>query len=98
MDSNQKLLDPFFNRGKIRRYNDSDVYYLSQSYFDLPKRTITNNSNVTISFQQTLKDVELIYRDIAGFDMSYDEFKELCGEAWKEKHNYLLINWIHTLS
>ena len=30
--------------------------------------------------------------DIAGFDMSYDEFKELYREAWKEKHNYLLIN------
>ena len=24
--------------------------------------------------------------------MSYDELKELCREAWKEKHNYLSIN------
>ena len=39
-----------------------------------------------------MKDVEHICRDIAGFDMSYDEFKSLCREAWKEKHNYLLIN------
>ena len=89
LDSNQKLLDPFFTRG---RHNDLDVYYLSQSYFDLPKRTIRNNSNIIILFQQTLKDVEHIYRDIAGFDMSYEEFKELCREAWKEKYNYLLIN------
>ena len=29
LDSNQKLIDPFFTRG---RQNDSDVYYLSQSY------------------------------------------------------------------
>ena len=35
--------------------------------------------------QQTLKDVEHIYRDIAGFDMSYDERKKLCREAWNEK-------------
>ena len=89
LDSNQKLLDPFFTRG---RHNDLDVYYLSQSYFDLPKRTIRNNSNIIILFQQTLKDVENIYRDFAGFDMSYDEFKSLCREAWKEKYNYLLIN------
>ena len=89
LDSNQKLIDPFFTRG---RHNDLDVYYLSQSYFDLPKRTIRNNSNIIILFQQTLKDVEHIYRDIAGFDMSYDEFKSLCREAWKEKYNYLLIN------
>ena len=88
LDSNQKLLDPFFTRG---RHNDSDIYYLSQSSFDLPKRTIRNNSNILILFQ-TLKDVEHIYRDIAGFDMSYDEFKSLCREAWKEKYNYLIIN------
>ena len=82
LDSNQKLIDPFFTRG---RHNDLDVYYLSQSNFDLPKRTIRNNSNIIILFQQTLKDVEHIYRDIAGFDMSYDEFKSLCREAWREK-------------
>ena len=89
LDSNQKLVDPFFTRGK---HNDLDVYYLSQSYFDLSKRTIRNNSNIIILFQQTLKDVEHIYRDIAGFDMSNDEFKSLCREAWRDPFNYLLIN------
>ena len=89
LDTSQKLIDPFFTRG---RHNDLDVYYLSQSYFDLPKRTIRNNSNIIILFQQTLKDVEHIYRDIAGFDMSYEEFKELCREAWRERYNYLIIN------
>ena len=87
LDSNQKLLYPFFTKG---RHNDLDVYYLSQSYFDSPKKTIENNSNVMILFLQTLKDIEHIYRDIAGFDMSYDEFKELCREAWKEKYKLLL--------
>ena len=89
LDSNQKLIDPFFTRG---RHNDLDVYYLSQSYFDLPKRTIRNNSNIIILFQQLLKDVEHIYRDIEGFDMSNDEFKSLCREAWRDNYNYLLIN------
>ena len=89
LDSNQKLIDPFFTRG---RHTDLDVYYLSQSYFDLPKRTNRNNSNIIILFQQTLKDVEHIYRDIAGFDMSNDEFKSLCREAWRDNYNYLLIN------
>ena len=89
LDSNQKLIDPFFTRG---RYNDLDDYYLLQSYFDLPERTIRNNSNVIILFQQTLKDVEHIHRDIAGFDMSYDEFKSFCRESWNEKNNYSLIN------
>ena len=66
LDSNPKQTDSFFTRG---RHNDFDIYYLSQSYFDLPKRTFRNNSNVTILFHQTLKDVEHIYKDIAGFDV-----------------------------
>ena len=89
LDSNQKLIDPFFTRG---RHKSCDVYYLCQSYFDAPKKTVRNNSNIIILFQQTLKDVEHIHRDISGFDMSYEEFKSLCREAWNEKFNYLLIN------
>ena len=89
LESNQKLIDPFFTRG---RHNDLVVYYLAKSYFDLPKRTIRNNSNIIILFQQTLKNVQHIYTDIAGFDMSYDEFKHLSKEAWRDKYDYLLIN------
>ena len=89
LDSNQKLIDPFFTRG---RHKSCDVYYLCQSYFDAPKKTVRNNSNIIILFQQTLKDVEHIHRDISCFDMSYEEFKSLCREAWNEKFNYLLIN------
>ena len=87
LDSNHKPIDPVFTRGK---HNDLDVYYLSQSYFDLPKRTIRN---ICFNFfQQTLNDIEPIYSDIAGFHMSYDEFTSLCREAWKEKYNYSLLN------
>ena len=91
LDSNQRLIDPFFTSG---RHNLCYAYYSSQNYFDVPKRTIRMNSNIIILFRQSLRDVEQIYRDIAGFDMSYDEFKELCREAWKEKYNYLEINML----
>ena len=40
-------------------------------------------------FNQTLKDIEHIYRDVAGYDMNYDEFKELCRKSWDEDYNYL---------
>ena len=66
LDSNQKLIDPFLTRG---RHKNLDIYYLSQSYFNLPKRTIRNNSNMITLFQQTLKNIEHIYRDIAVFDV-----------------------------
>ena len=91
LESNQKLIDPFFNRG---RHNLCDVYYLSQSYFDVPKRTICMNSIIINLFRQSLREVEHIYRGIAGFDTSYDKFKELCREAWKENYNYLEIKML----
>ena len=84
--SNSRFIDQFFIRG---RHNNLDIYYLSQSYFDLPKRTIRNNSNKIILFNQTLKDIEHIYRDVAGYDMKYDEFKDLCRKSWEEDYNYL---------
>ena len=87
--TNSRFVDQFFIRG---RHNNLDIYYLSQSYFDLPKRTIRNNSNRIILFNQTLKDIEHIYRDVAGYDMSYDEFKDLCRKSWEEDYNYLCID------
>ena len=87
--SNGRFIDQFFIRG---RHKNLDIYYLSQSYFDLPKRTIRNNSIKIILFNQTLKDIEHIYRDVAGYDMNYDEFKELCRKSWEEDYNYLSID------
>ena len=87
--SNSRFIDQFFIRG---RHDNLDIYYLSQSYFDLPKRTIRNNSNKIILFNQTLKDIEHIHRDVAGYVMNYDEFKELCRKAWEEDYNYLCID------
>ena len=59
---------------------------------DLPKRTIRNKSNNIILFNQTLKDFDHIYRDVAGYDMSYDEFKEFCRKSWDEGYNYICID------
>ena len=87
--SNSRFIDQIFIRG---RHNNLDIYYLSQSYFDLPKRTIRNNSSKIILFNQTLKDIEHIYRDVAGYDMTYDEFKELCRKSWDEVYNYLCFD------
>ena len=87
--TNSRFIDQFFIRG---RHNNLDIYYLSQSYFNLPKRTIRNNSNKIILFNQTLKDIEHIYRDVAGYDMNYDEFKDLCRKSWEDDYNYLYID------
>ena len=40
-------------------------------------------------FNQTLKDIENIYRDVAGYNMSCDEFKKLCRNLWEDDYKYL---------
>ena len=33
-----------------------------------------------------------MYKDIRGYDMKYDEVKEMCREAWSKKFNDLCID------
>ena len=86
---NSSQLDEFFTRG---RHEDLDVYYISQSYFALPRQSIRNNSDRLILFKQTLRDVQSMYHDIGAFDKINDEFKETCRVAWDEKFSYLCID------
>ena len=39
-----------------------------------------------------LRDIEHIFRDVAGYDMSYDEFKELCRKSSEDDYNYHCID------
>ena len=86
---NSSQIDEFFTRG---RHEDLDVYYISQSYFGLPRQTIRNNSDRLILFKQTLRDVQSMYYDIGAYDLKYDEFKEMCHKAWDEKFKYICID------
>ena len=86
---NSSQIDEFFTRG---RHEDLDVYYISQSYFGLPRQSIRNNSDRLILFKQTLRDVQSMYYDIGAYDMKYDEFNEMFHKAWDEKYNYLCID------
>ena len=63
-------IDVLFKRG---RHEVLDVYYISHSYFALPRQSIRNNSDRIILFKQTLRDVQSMYHDIGAFDMIYDE-------------------------
>ena len=86
---NSSQMGEFFTRG---RHEDLDVYYISHSYFALPRQSIRNNSDRLIRFKQTLRDVQSMYHDIGAFDMLYDEFRGMCRLAWSEKFNYLCID------
>ena len=53
--SNSRYIDQFFIGGTHNRF---DFFHLSQSYFDLPKRTIRNFRNKVFLFIQTLRDLK----------------------------------------
>ena len=86
---NSSQIIEFYTRG---RHEDLSIFYVSQSFFGLPRQSIRNNSDRIILFKQTLRDVQIMYYDIVAYDMKYDEFKEKCHKAWSERFNYLCID------
>ena len=83
------IIDMFLTRG---RRSKIDICYISQSYFHLPKNTICNISNIfqlTILFKQTLRDIIILFQDIAGKDMNLEEWKVLCRKTWENDYDYL---------
>ena len=64
------------------------LFYLSQSSFALPQRTVENNSSKLNLMNQILKDVENRYRKVGTYDLSYDVSEELCLKAWDEDFNF----------
>ena len=89
LSKQESNFDPFFTRG---RHNKTDIYYISQSFFHLAKNTIRNNSSIFILFKQTLRDIILLFNDIAGLDKKLEEWKHLCRKTWENDYNYLQID------
>ena len=89
LSKQESNIDLFFTRG---RHNNFDIYYISQSYFHIPKNTIHKNSNKIILFKQTLRDIILLFHDIAGLDMNLEEWKQFCRKAWENDYDYLQID------
>ena len=87
--SNGRYIDQFFIGGM---HNNLDNNYLSQSYFDLPKRITRNNSNKIILSSQTWKGIKNVYRDVGGYVMRYDEIEQKCRKLWEDEYNSLCID------
>ena len=76
----------FFTRG---RHNIINVYYISQSYFHIPKNSIRKKSNKIILFKQTLREIILLFHDMVGLDLNLEEWTPLCCKAWENDYSYL---------
>ena len=79
----------FWEKSSDRNRRKLDIYFLTQSVFPIPERTIKNNSSVVVLFNQKLKLVEINFREKAVFYGSNAELKSFQREVWEKNYSYL---------
>ena len=86
----QSKAEAYYTRG---RQNNCDTFYISQSYFRLPRHSIRENSNFIILFKQDAKNISHIYMDHCEGDMPLTEFKEFCRRVWTSSpHQFITLD------
>ena len=85
----QNKCECYYIRG---RHSNVDCFYLSQNYFKLPRQTIRENANVICLFPQNLKNINHIYNNHVGEDMSKEEFRKFCCKCWEKPHGFTVID------
>jgi len=81
-------MEKYFTRG---RHQNVNVIYLSQSWFDLDKRSIRANSNYIILFKLNKRDKSLIHSDLLSNEIDKEEFDDLT-KIWSEKYKCIAFN------
>ena len=72
---------------KRSRHNNSSIFFISQEYYESPKKTTRINGNIYRIFKpNNFRDVRNLYQDKASLDMTKKEFKKLTSICWNEKH------------
>lgn len=93
----QQQISSYYSRG--RHNGCSLVFYLSQSYFKIPRQVVRNNANFIILFRQGRKDLHHIFIDhVSMDDISYDSFvNDFCTPSWdSNKHAFITIDLTRT--
>ena len=84
-----KKAEEFFTRGRPMGIS---VVFISQSFYEIPRRTIRENSNFIILFKQNMKSLDQLFKDCVEPDMDKEEFIKFCKESWGSKHSFLTID------
>jgi len=88
MSKNLNKISKFFVAGRPRGIQS---ILLTQSFHQIPKRTIRDQTNFEVLFKTTPYIIEQIYEQI-NFDSSKRDFFLLCHDAWREDFSYLTHN------
>lgn len=86
---NQNNIKSFFSFG---RHTNIDCFYLCQTYSSIPKQLIRDNTNLVIIFQQDMTNLKHIFDDHVSVDMNLSEFKNICGNCWRDKAGFLVLD------
>ena len=85
----QNTCESYYVRG---RHSNVDCFYLAQNYFNLPRQTIRENAYLICLFPQYLKNLNHIFDDHVGSDMTKEEFRQFCKTAWEKQHGFVIID------
>lgn len=89
-DKNQTPIRNLFCLG---RHFETDVIYLTQSLVKLNKNLLRENCNFAILFRMDILNMRHAFHDFnVDLDMSFEDFKQFCGECWKEKYGFVIID------
>ena len=73
-------------------HNNLSIFFISQDYYELPKKTIRANGNIYhIIKPNNLFDVRNFFQDKVSMDMTLDEFKYLTSTCWNKNYQPLSI-------
>ena len=91
----QSTPEKYYTRG---RHSGVDSFYIAQSYFPLPRRTVRENSDIFFFFRQDNKNLSHIFQDHCAIDgITFDLFRNFCNTVWNEdKHNFVTIDLTRT--
>ena len=81
--------EEFFTRGRPMGIN---IVFISQSYYEVPRRTIRENCNFLILFRQNKRSLDALYRDLVDPDMDKKDFERFASHCFKKKHGYMVID------
>ena len=89
-EMNDDRVKALFKRG---RHNNIAVFIISQDYYELPKQTIRENSNIFHLFRPNIsRNVLKLFQDKASMDMTIGEFKLLANSCWQNNFQPLTID------
>lgn len=89
MNEKQGPIVDFFSRG---RHRGADCFYLTQSYFHIPRHGIRENANLFILFPQDVRNMAAIHNTHASVEMPYEEFREFCRQCWSQPYGVAVID------